>query len=214
MVEMKKLLAVAFKAFEEENWWLDAEQLYRRAIKEAKEFDEQYLNDTLHMLAFTLAMKKEFPESRSIYEQLLSVATNDSDKAIVLHQIGMVYRLEKQYDKAIESFSKEKILREKSLQNDFVGFSANAYEFGFIALERDQFKQAFTYFSQALEHGKAADDLICIACAYRGLGSYYAQAEEEIKAIESFRSSISAFEEARDSIGAEKVHDMLTTIQI
>lgn len=213
MEKMKKLLAVAFNAFEEENW-LDAEQLYRKAVKEAKEFEEHYLNDALHMLAFTLAMKQEYPESRSIYEKLLGTATNDSDKAIILHQIGMVYRLERQYDKAIASFTKEKVLREKSLQNDSVGFSANAYEFGFIAMERAQLKLAFTYFSQALEHGMAADDLICIACAYRGLGTYYDKAEERNKAIQSFRSSISAFEETGDSIGARKVYDMLTAIQI
>lgn len=206
------LLTEAFKAFDAENW-SEAEQLYRRAIKEAEGQNERYLNNALHMLAFTLAMKEAFRESLLLYERLLAKAQNASDEAIALHQIGMVYRMEKKYDKAIASFNKEKKLRVNSLRHDYVGFSANSYEFGQIAFEKEELQEAFTHFTEALDYGKSAYDQICIGCAHRGLGTYFDKVGAQNKAMQSFEKSISAFEEAGDSGGAEQVRGMLKIIE-
>ena len=125
----------------------------------------------------------------------------DKAKAIAMHQIGMVYRMDRRYNDAFEMFSKEKKIRETSLNHDFVGFSANAYEFGQIMLEKEHFEQAFTYFRQALAYGETANDLICIACAKRGLGTYYARISDIENAKRYFKESISTFNGAGDIQG-------------
>ena len=137
MEENNNLLVEAFEAFEIENW-AEAERLYRKVIKETVKQVEK--KSALHMLAFTLAMKENYREAISLYEELLVQSHNKSDKAIVMHQIGMVYRMDRKYNDALEMFSKEKKIREKFLNHNLVGFSANAYEFGQISLEKGLFE--------------------------------------------------------------------------
>ena len=206
MEDANHLLAEAFEAFEIENWAM-AERLYRKVANETVNQDEK--KTALHMLAFTLSMEEDFSEAISLYEKLLVQAQNDFDKAIAMHQIGMVYRMERRFSDAFEMFSKEKKFRETSLNHDLVGFSANAYEFGQIMLEKEHFEQAFTYFTQALAYGETANDLICIACAQRGLGAYYARISDNENAKRYFKESISTFNEAGDIQGEKKVRDLL-----
>ena len=203
------LLERAFRLFEEDRFE-EAETIYRECLSSAVNEEEE--ENVLHGLGFTLAMKGEFGEARDCYEKLLlraRVDENHLNEAIALHQIGMVYRMEKNYGVALEFFIQEKELWEREMPDHHVGFSANAYELGLIALLEERLEDSEIQFDEALEHAELAQDFMCIGCALRGQGQYYAAVGNRDKAKKSFLGSIEAFDKIGELKGADEVRKMM-----
>ncbi|MBB4825123.1 tetratricopeptide (TPR) repeat protein [Sporosarcina luteola] len=207
-MDVKQALGEAFRLFDAGE--LDeSESIYYRCLEKA-ESKEDELN-ALHGLGYALAMKGEWPEALACYEKLQSRAQKEGnvlDEVIVLHQIGMVHRMSGAYDLAIETLSKELVQRETKLPEDHVGFSAVAYEFGYIALARKRVADAFRYFREALREGELAGCGICIGCAQRGLGQTYEAAGELDIAHDHFMRSAEAFERGGDAQAADEARGM------
>ncbi len=209
MKQLDKFLSQAFQAFDDGQ--LDeAERLYRECLtlSDGDLADEMR---SLDGLGFTLALKERFAESLVCYKRVLEIAQieqNVSDEAIALHQIAMVYRMEKDFGRALKVFTQEKNLRENLLPVDFAGFSANAYEFGVIALAENRVSESGRYFDEALLHGQKAQDMMCVGCAQRGRGHYFKAIEKIKDAADAFSKSISAFEKVGEVKGAEEVRLM------
>ena len=121
----------------------------------------------------------------------------------------MVYRMEQNYDVAQKFFIQEKDLLERELPDHHVGFSANAYEFGLIALLEDRLDDSKIQFDGALKHAELAQDFMCIGCALRGLGRYYAVVGNRDEAKKSFLGSIEAFNKIGELKGAKEVREMM-----
>lgn len=210
---MKEQLTEAFRLFYEERFD-EAEQLYRACLSEAEE-GSQDAKTALHGLGFTLSMKGEYIEAFACYENLLLSAIKEQNhlsEAVALHQIGMVCRMNNDYALAKDYFQREKNVREQSLLDDHIGFSANAYEFGLIALHENRLEESLQYFNESIEQGNLAKDHMCIACAYRGKGQYYEAAENKDEAKESFQKSVHHFLEAGDEKGAAEVQEMIRSL--
>lgn len=209
----EELLTTAFRLFDEGKLEA-AEQLYRRCMLEPKHNDDE--KTALHGLGFTLACKGDFDEAVYCYEKLLTMAKkegNHFDEAIALHQIGMVYRMALNFAEALKFFVQEKELRENKLPDHHVGFSANAYELGFIALLEKRLDESGRHFDEALKYGVKADDQVCIGCALRGKGQYLVEIGNHKDAQKVYIRSMKAFEEADDTRGVEEVGRMLARIE-
>ncbi|MGM9922253.1 MAG: tetratricopeptide repeat protein [Bhargavaea sp.] len=195
----------AYEAFEREDWD-EAERLYRALLAEPEQEE-----NAMHMLAFTLAMKKEFNESRSLYEELLRQAEQSDDHdeaaAISMHQLAMVCRMEGDASTARKWLERERNLRRDRLPDDHKGHSANAYEFGETALLEGQLEEAIGAFRLALREGKKAEDDMCIACAWRGIGQASALFGHDPGP--AYQQSMGAFRRAGDAKGEEEVRSLL-----
>jgi tetratricopeptide (TPR) repeat protein len=194
----------AFEAFEREDW-TEAERLYREQLS-SPEREE----NAIHMLAFTLAMKKEFNESRSLYEELLQRAEQqdrDAASAIAMHQLAMVCRLEGDAPAARKWLVRERALRRERLRDDHAGHSANAYEFGEAALLEGKLEEAIGAFRLALREGKKAEDDMCIACAWRGIGQ--ASVRFGHNPGPAYEQSLDAFRRAGDAKGEAEARRLL-----
>ncbi|GEN83350.1 hypothetical protein SLU01_16620 [Sporosarcina luteola] len=199
----------AVQLFEEDRFEEAEKIFHERLLKVSDEQEEQYI---LHWLGFTLAMKGVYTEARDCYERLLLTAKEEEDlfdEAIALHQLGMVYRLEKNYQKSLDLFTQEKELWEKEMPNHHVGFSANAYELGLIALLENRLDDSSRHFDEALRRAELADDWMCIGCAMRGKGQYFEAVKELEKAKRAFLGSIEAFEKVGETKGAREVRGMV-----
>lgn len=209
----EELLTIAFQLFDEGKLE-EAEQLYRKCLLELKHIDDE--KTALHGLGFTLACKGDFEEAVYCYETLLTMAKkegNHFDEAIALHQVGMVYRMAMNFERAVDFFLQEKELRENKLPDHHVGFSANAYELGFIALLEKRLDESEKYFDEAINYGEKADDQMCIGCALRGKGQYLEEIGNHNGAQKAYLLSMTAFEKAGDSRGVEEVGVMLAGIE-
>lgn len=194
----------AFEAFEREDW-TEAERLYRAHLA-----DPEQKENAMHMLAFTLAMKKEYDGARALYEELLGRAEqheNDEAAAIAMHQLAMVCRMEGNAPTARKWLERERNLRRDRLPDDHAGHSANAYEFGEAALLGGNLEEAIGAFRLALREGKKAGDDVCIACAWRGIGQASTRFGHDPRP--AYEQSIAAFKRAGDAKGEEEVRRLL-----
>ncbi|EMR07096.1 putative ATPase [Bhargavaea cecembensis DSE10] len=194
----------AFEAFKREDW-TEAERLYRAQLA-----DPEQEENAMHMLAFTLAMKKEYGEARTLYEELLHRAEQQGHQeasAIAMHQLAMVCRLEGDAPAAKRWLERERALRREQFPDDHAGHSANAYEFGEVALVEERLEEAIGAFRLALREGKKAEDDICIACAWRGIGQASARFGHDPGP--AYEQSMDAFRRAGDAKGEEEVRCLL-----
>ena len=197
-------MKAAFDAFEREDW-TEAERLYRTQIANPEQEE-----DAMHMLAFTLAMKNEFTEARTLYKELLRRAerqNHDESAATAMHQLAMVCRMEGDAAAARKWLERERTLRRDRLQDDHAGHSANAYEFGEAALIEGKLEEAIGAFRLALREGKKAGDDMCIACSWRGIGQASVRFGHDPGP--AYEQSIGAFRRAGDSKGEAEVRRLL-----
>jgi tetratricopeptide (TPR) repeat protein len=204
---ISKLLNEAFEAFDNDH--LDkAERLYRKAVALIGEQDSVDYRNALHMLAFVKSHQGDFVEARQIYTSLRLDAVSRGDRsseAVALHQLGMVERLAGEYGAAISLFEQEFALRSKHLPDDYLGFSANLYEQGYIALLKGELDRAHGLLFQALRCSADVSDYICAACASRGLGEVEAARRNFLEARQYFLLSMRDFLRAGDERGANEV---------
>lgn len=211
---IEQLLNEAFEAFDDDRLD-DAEQLYREALALIEEQDSQDYRNALHMLAFVKSHQKAFAEARRIYTSLRSDALRRSDKAaeaIALHQLGMVERLAEEYEAAISLFEEEFALRKKHLSDDYIGFSANLYEQGYVAFLTGGLDKAHALLFQALRYGEDAWDHRCVACAFRGLGEIEAARRNLVEAHRYFLRSMREFRQAGDERGALEIKPLIAQL--
>jgi hypothetical protein len=83
---------------------------------------------------------------------------------------------------------------------------------GVISLEKGLLQASINYFTEDLEQGKLGGDTICIACAKRGMGRYFAKVGDLESSIIALNKSITAFDLAGDVRGAEEVRKMLSSL--
>jgi tetratricopeptide (TPR) repeat protein len=194
----------AFEAFEREDWD-GAERIYRAHLA-----DPEQKENAMHMLAFTLAMKKEYDEARDIYKELLHRAEKQRQNeaaAIAMHQLAMVSRMEGDAPAARRWLERERSLRRDRLPDDHAGHSANAYEFGEASLLEGKLEEALGAFRLALREGKKAGDDICIACAWRGIGQTSSRFGHDPGP--AYKQSMAAFRRAEDAKGEAEVRRLL-----
>lgn len=204
--ESQQQLQAAFAAFDSENF-AQAETLYQQIIDTAENADHR--RNARHMLGFVCARNGNYDRARTIYEALLNDATTPQERHRTQHQLGMVARMAEDYDTALSHFEAEAdVLDEKN----HVGLSANAYERGIIAHLQAQYTAAKAHFQNALDHANRADDAICRACAYRGLGDAEAAQQNYGRARQQYQRSLGQFQNAGDTHAAAEIQERLTIL--
>lgn len=205
--EISDILHRAFIAFDEDKL-LDAEELYGKCLALIHDDSSLEYYQCRYGAAFVFAKQGKYDAARSIYRDLLKCAANQQDHeriAVLNYQLAMVERMAGQYDEAIAYLDVEDQIIRSRFENDFLGHSANAYERGYIAHLRGKYTDAVNFLQLALRHGEAAEDLICKACAWRGLGEVHASIGDKQEARRYLALSWNAFQSAGDVMGAREV---------
>jgi len=199
----------AFEAFDNGDY-VTAERLYKRLLNDAEPESDEARN-AQHMLGFVYAQRGDYDRAQDIYRQLWASANTRADhraEAICMHQLGMVARLARRYNTAIELFQREHRLRQQHLPDDAVGFSTNYYERGFINYLQGQTTSAHLFMQQALDYAHKADDPMCLGCALRGMGQIAQEQGRADEAQAHLTSSAAAFRKAGDEKAAAEVESM------
>jgi tetratricopeptide (TPR) repeat protein len=216
MSRYDKELAQAFTAFDEGRFY-DAELLYQTVLTHAPDIEQEDHRSAVYMLAFVHAMQGRYDQAHEGYQRLYERAVRLGDhqgQAILLHQLGMVERMRGAYATARRYFDQELTLRNHNLRHDWMGLSANAYEFGHIATLEGDYRGAEGHLQRALDYGKQAEDAMCQACALRGLGELRARQEARSAAAHYWTLSAAAFRQAGDERGASEVEAQRAALQV
>lgn len=194
------------------------ELLFEGKIEEAKKLvSETFSLETckdyslLNLLGYIELFEKDYQEALLIYQNYLEIAISSQDKEnehIGYHQLAMVYREMNDYQTALSYIEKEREVIEQDFSGDYLKYSVNDYEQGYLRLKLGQLVEAEFYMQQSLDSALKTDDLIAQACAYRGLGEIYRKLDSS-KCHDCFSHAIQLFDKAGDEIGAEEVRALI-----
>lgn len=211
MSSIQHKLEEAFCAFDQKEY-ARAERLYELLLVNLKNEDSTHYDEIMHMLGFVKGEMGKWKESEEIYQSLLTQAKsshNKEEEAVILHQLGMVFRLSGDIHKSREYFVQEENHRTKNLPFNDIGFSANHYEQGILFLIEKNLENAVIHMNQALQFAEKAEDTVCCACAHRGLGDIYAEMEKLDLSIHHFQVSKQFFKTAEDNHGIKEIEERI-----
>ena len=194
------------------------ELLFEGKIDEAKqlvqaEFSLATCKDysLLNLMGYIYLYEKKYEDCLEIYQRYLHLAITEKDREnehIAYHQLAMVYREMNDFQTALSYIEKEREVIEQDFSGDYLKYSVNDYEQGYLRLKLGQLVEAEFYMQQSLDLALKTDDLIAQACAYRGLGEIYRKLDSS-KSYDYFSHVIKLFDKAGDEIGAEEVRALI-----
>lgn len=200
----------AFQAFDAGDFDT-AEKCYRALLETLAPEDTDKRNSVLHMLGFVYAQQGKYPEARTTYLSLLETATENTTKHIIYHQLGMVERMAgDNYAQALTYLVEESALLTETM---FAQRSANHYEIGHVMLLMSDTDMATQQFLEARDLAQSANDTVCLACAYRGLGDVAMQTSDSDSAKAHYEASKTQFLQAEDRIGADEIDARLEALK-
>ena len=194
------------------------ELLFEGKIEEAKKLvSETFSLETckdyslLNLMGYIKLFEKDYKEALIIYQKYLEIAISSQDKEnehIGYHQLAMVYREMNDFQTALSYIEKEREVIEQDFSGDYLKYSVNDYEQGYLRLKLGQLVEAEFYMQKSLDSALKTDDLIAQACAYRGLGEIYRKLDSS-KSYDYFSHAIKLFDKAGDEIGLEEVRALI-----
>lgn len=197
----------AFELFDQGEYD-QAEELYLACLKELGDQKSDSYKAVLNGLGYVKSHQGEFGEARKYINEVLEIAIEQADKmeeAMALHQLGMVERMAGEFESALDLFTKEAAIWKAHFPDFTVGFSANSYERGYIAIKQERYGEAAELLQSSLQYAKSAKSLVAEGCACRGLGELELSRNRAEKAAGYFQQALAAFEEAEDLTGAAEI---------
>lgn len=180
------------------------EELFSRELSAKEEIQVRF------NYGYYLLERKRFEEAIDNYRRTLVLAQNENNKELIsqsYHQIGMVYRVMEQYDKALDQFQQEREYINRHFPDNILFLAANSYEIGYTHLLNNQLGDAKKHLDLSIRYALESGDYIMIACYYRGLGDYYGKRSNLDKAMRMYKESIAFFKQADDIKGMQEVKE-------
>lgn len=196
MQHITRKLKNALNAFERGHL-KQAEILYLECLDKITAKDTVVYKQALHGLSFVKVEMKQLTEARELYSQLLNIAEREGDKeeeAIVLHQLGIIHRMDGNLDKAISYFKQEQSIYETLQGNFHLELSANYFEQGMTYNAMGNLKKSRNLMEISLAEAKLTKDQMVIGYVYRALGDNSVKDNNISEALEYFSKAQEAFQ--------------------
>ncbi|WP_192930990.1 tol-pal system YbgF family protein [Deinococcus sp. AJ005] len=200
-------IARAWASFEADDY-RSAEAGFR-SILNTPGIDKAQQEQAQFGLGYALAFLGQYGEAREMFGQLYHHAGLRGEWVAehrALHQVGMVERMAENWEAAQTCFERERQLIEQHGSPD-LAVSVNAYELGLVALHLGQADVSRLWFSTCLTHAERTDDLIAVACAYRGLGDWFQHQGELVAASDVWEKALLIFQEADNPKAVREVQE-------
>lgn len=213
MEEIDGKLKKAFECFDSKKFH-EAEKLYKECLQSAH-ITLNEMTAALHGLGFVYAEQKKFEQAREIYQELRENAQtkgNFHDEHIAIHQLGMVERMAENIEAAQALFEEEYLLLQNTMPDFQLGFAANLYEKGILALKSNQLIDAEKIMLQSLKYAEQSGDLVCLGCSLRGLGEIFTAKREKEHAKQYYSKAVKVFEKVGDTFAIHEVKKLMRKI--
>ena len=149
-------------------------EIVRGLLKKAIDLDKK-LTNAYHLLSGTFLYEKRFDESMEILAPLLNEQpqNNFTNKEIgkIYYKIGDIYFEMKDYDKAVEYFSKS-----NKIADEIDNKKINVYALASLSVtftEKGEFEKALFYNNRTLKVARELNSLRWLNFSYFSFGSYY-----------------------------------------
>ncbi|WP_414055739.1 tetratricopeptide repeat protein [Macrococcus equi] len=165
--------------------------------------DENFSDYQLNA-AYIYAANHHFDKARTAL-QLLLEATDAEDKQLAYHQLGLVERMDAEFDQSINYFKQESDIIKTHFADDTIKQSVNLYELGYVQLLNNQYDDGKASLEASLKLAEQSDDDLSIAISNRALGELYAAQEEMDQSKVYFIEAKRYFKKAGDEMGVAEI---------
>lgn len=204
-------LNVAFALFEKGEFQ-QAEEIYLSCVRSIPDKTSTSYKAALNGLGYVKSFQGQFGKATAYYQELLNISKKEADlkeEAMALHQLGMVERMAGNFQRSREFFVAEGEIWTRHFPGFYVGFAANFYERGSIAIKEKKYTAASILLTQSLEYAVLAKSLVAQGCAHRGMGELGIATSKFDEAKNAFQKALSAFKEAEDRMAVEEIQRFL-----
>lgn len=205
----------AFKLFDEGEY-KQAEKIYLACLNGLTDEQPNLYKVALNGLGYVTSHQGQYEKARQYFKEVLDISLNQEDKkeeAMALHQLGMVERMAGEFNDSLYYFNEEEKIWKHYFPEFYLGFSANSYEKGYIAIKQGQYDEARAFFRDSLAFAESANSSVAEGCAYRGMGELEMAKLNFDKAKIHFQQATAAFNEAGDSIAIKEIQGFLFQCQ-
>lgn len=199
-------------------WQLFSEGQVAQAKKlVAADFDLLTCEDDqlLIFMGYVTLAEQDYEGAIQIYQRLLTVAKEQSANElehIAWHQLAMVYRESKQYERALILIAKERTIIDHYFADDSLKKAVNDYEQGYLRLKLGDAITAKKWMENSLQEALLTDDEVAKACSYRGLGEITLALKDKQQAKKYFQKAYEHFAKVDEKQGMKEVQNFLAQL--
>ena len=185
-------------------------EIVRGLLKKAIDLDKKLAN-AYHLLSGTFLWESRFDESMEILTNLLKEQSQNNFKSkeigITYYKIGDVYFEMKDYDKAVEYFSKS-----SKIADEIDNKKINVYALASLALaftEKGDSEKALFYSNRTLKLARELDSPRWLNFSYFSFGSYYEMKGDFEMALDYHKRLLNNAQDSKNKRGLSWAHGLI-----
>lgn len=208
-MDINERIEQAFEAFHEGDEQ-EAEQLFASLQKEVTPEHQDY-NQYLSALGYYHTLKLNLEQAVHVYQELLDRAETPEDQYEAIHELGIVSRMDSEFEAAKHYFSQEEDLINRHFPDEQLLKFINCYEVGYVYMQEGKYDEAVTMLNDALKLAGDEGDESGVGSVHRALGELSAAQGQEQQSKAHFKLAKENFKIAGDDISIEEI-EMLESI--
>ena len=185
-------------------------EIVRGLLKKAIDLDKKLAN-AYHLLSLTFLYESRYDESMEILTNLLKEQSQNNFKSkeigITYYKIGDVYFEMKDYDKAVEYFSKS-----SKIADEIDNKKINVYALASLALaftEKGDSEKALFYSNRTLKLARELDSPRWLTFSYFSFGSYYEMKGDFEMALDYHKRLLNNAQDSKNKRGLSWAHGLI-----
>jgi tetratricopeptide (TPR) repeat protein len=149
-------------------------------------------SDGWYRLGSVLYKMGQFQKSQQVYEALLEQATDESDKAPIYNQLGLMKDSQGEYEEALTFYEKTLEIDKKTLSPNDPELAKTFNNIGLVYDNIGEYSKALSSYEKALEIKQQSlpSNHPSLAASYNNIGVVYRKMSEYSKALSSYKKAL------------------------
>ncbi|CAF3818168.1 unnamed protein product [Adineta steineri] len=161
--------------------------------------EETYGSNGWHRLGMLLIKLGKYDKAEQVYKVLFNLSTDNTEKALLYHQLGLIKRNQGDYNEALLSYEKALEIYQKFLPEDHPDLATSFNNIGQVYKNMGEYSKALSFYEKSLDifqktlpskHTSLAISYNNIGLIQRFMGEYAKALESHEKALEIEQNSL------------------------
>ncbi|CAF2582429.1 unnamed protein product [Rotaria sp. Silwood2] len=145
-----------------------------------------------HRLGMLLIKLGKFEKAEHVYRALFSLNTDENEKALLYHQLGLIKRNQGDYGEALSSYKQALEIYQKSRSSDDLDLATTYNNMGQVYNNMGNYAEALSYYEKSLEiyQHNLPDDHPSLAILYNNIGLVHKNMGDYDQALKSHEKAL------------------------
>ncbi|CAF1054450.1 unnamed protein product [Rotaria sp. Silwood1] len=145
-----------------------------------------------HRLGMLLIKLGKFDKAEQVYRALFGLNTDENEKALLYHQLGLIKRNQGDYEEALSSYKQALDIYQKSRSSDDLDLATTYNNIGQVYNNMGNYPEALSYYEKSLEiyQHSLPDDHSSLAISYNNIGLVHKNMGHYDEALKSHEKAL------------------------